>query len=182
VHVRDMLVPRIKHLAFGRALRSQGIPADQMPVIEPLAGELEVTYAFDLPDQFRMASPAALRQAGVEPRQVRAVASENLRRRLGPVQVYSRGGVDLVVTGEDLEACLLLVEPFWSETQARLGPEFAVCVPRRDRLLISHGLDAEALDATSVAAREFHAERNDAHALSLQLMVRRDGGWTVHGS
>jgi hypothetical protein len=57
---RSTLVPRIKHLNFTASLKAMNIPADQLPCTEPLVADLLVTYAFDLPGMFRMASAAAL--------------------------------------------------------------------------------------------------------------------------
>ena len=64
----DQLQPRIKHLNFLKALQAAGVPPAQQPSHMPLCGELIVTYAFDLPDSFMMATPNLVELAGVDPR------------------------------------------------------------------------------------------------------------------
>ena len=177
---RNALVPRIKHLAFERELRGRGIPAEHLPIFEPLIGELLVTYAFDLPEQFVMANPTNMARAGISLDEARALACANLRSRL-PELEYVRGpGVSLVVTGGDWEACLLLLNEVWQGTQARFNAGFVVCAPRRDRLLISDGVDAQTIASMRQAADRFFAERDDGHALSVQLMTRLGGQWRLH--
>ncbi|MEM7478655.1 MAG: hypothetical protein AAF483_27035 [Planctomycetota bacterium] len=56
----SVIVPRIKHLEFLDSLREMEIPEEQLPICEPLAGELLVTYAYDLPDMFAMVTPDSL--------------------------------------------------------------------------------------------------------------------------
>ena len=178
--LRSSLVPRIKHLAFEEALRERGIPAEQMPPTAPLVGELLVTYAFDLPEQFVMASASNLARAGISLDEVHALATRNLTARLPTIEYYEGPGVHLAVTGGDLEACLLLAEKVWDDAATRFKRGFVVCVPRRDRLLVSDGGDAEAIAAIRRAAEEFYTEQDDGHALSLQLMSRVGNGWRLH--
>ncbi len=181
------LVPRIKHLAFERALDEHGIPREQRPLTEPLVGELLLTYAFDLPEQFVMASRLALERAGIAVHEAREIACANLKARLPEVKYYGREGVYLAVTGGELEACLLLVDEVWADARERVQGgvqggaqgDLVVAVPRRDRLLIADGRDPSKLAALRRAAREFHDEHDDGHALSLQLMVRHGAGWRL---
>ncbi len=178
--VRRSLVPRIKHLAFERALHEHGIPPDQMPLTAPLAGELLVTYAFDLPEQFVMVNPANLARAGISTEEAHALAVGNLMSRLPPIEYYQGPGVHLAVTGGDLEACLLLADNVWDDAATRFKNGFVVCAPRRDRLLVSDGDSTEAIAAILRAAEEFFTEEEDGHALSLQLMRRSGSGWALH--
>src|SRR5262249_46797070 len=76
---RSTLVPRIKTLQFTAALKGMDIPADQLPYTEPLVADLLVTYAFDLPGMFRMASGAAIAELGIRPEEARSLAIANLK-------------------------------------------------------------------------------------------------------
>ncbi|MEM7478578.1 MAG: hypothetical protein AAF483_26645, partial [Planctomycetota bacterium] len=64
------IVPRIKHLEFVESLREMEIPREQMPISEPIAGELLVTYAYDLPDMFAMVTPASLDELSIDASEV----------------------------------------------------------------------------------------------------------------
>ncbi len=176
---RGALVPRIKHLAFERHLRGVGIPPEQLPLFEPLVGELLVTYAFDLPDQFVMANPTNLASAGIAPGEARALACANLSARAPKITIERHRGALLVVTGGDWEACLLLQDGLWSGAHARFEAGCFVCAPRRDRLLVSDGSGNDAAAALRVAAASHFAEQDDGHALSMQLMTRHGPTWRV---
>jgi hypothetical protein len=175
----EQLVPRIKHLAFEQALVRAGIPEAQRPVIEPLCGELVVTYAFDLPGEFVMASAAQIVQAGVPPSQWRDCAVANLRaamRRDGLSVSFHRPEPPVIEArcGGDLEACLLLVDGFWGHVQSEFGAPVVVAAPRRDVLYIVCAPDAAALDMLARRAGAALHATDGPHGLSEQLM-RRDG-------
>ena len=177
--VRDALVPRIKHLEFERYLRGVGMPPEQLPLFEPLVGELLVTYAFDMPDQFVMANPTNLASAGIAPGEARALACANLIARMPKITIVRQKGALLVVTGGDWEACLLLLDGLWSGAQARFKAGCVVCAPRRDRLLVSDGSGTDSVAALRSAAASYFAEQDDGHALSVQLMTRQGPAWRL---
>src|SRR5262245_59599454 len=105
---RSTVVPRIKHRQFLKTLREMDIPNDQMPFTERLVADLLVTYAFDLPSLFRMVSKEDLKELGIADDEVRDMALENLRRQLPKVGIVDEGPARRIVTGENLEACMLL--------------------------------------------------------------------------
>ena len=175
----DQLQPRIKHVHFLKALQAAGVPPDQQPAHRPLCGELIVTYAFDLPDSFMMATPALLAQAGVTPAELPQLASANLARAVPQPRFFAKDGCGLAVTGEDLEATLLLVDGVWSEMAPNVRGEIVAAVPRRDRILVCDSANPAALGALREQASAFFDEQEDPHRLSTQLMVRRAGGWLL---
>lgn len=174
------LLPRLKHRSFEVALNGQGIPPEHAPLVTPWVGELLVTYAFEVGDQYVMASRHHLVQAGIDPRDVPAHAITNLKQRLGTVHRYERAGVYLVLCGGELEACLMLVDEFWQDICRQLGVSTLLAsVPRRDRLLFTPDNRPEALTALREATAGFHAEQDDGHALSLQAMSLGPLGWRL---
>ncbi|ABM56052.1 hypothetical protein [Verminephrobacter eiseniae] len=179
---RKQLVPRIKHVNFRKALQERGLPEEHLPATTPLCGELLVSYAFDLPEQFVMVSPRQLKQAGIAVSEMPALALDNLARSMPEPQQSRLNGCIAINTGGDLEATLLLLDAFWEQMQASLGGEIVAVVPRRNRLLLCAGNDAQALEQLDRQARVFFAEEQDAHALSLQKMVRRNGRWQLFGA
>src|SRR5262249_6663898 len=84
---RKNIVPRLKTTEFTKALREMKIPADQMPYTEPFAADLLVTYAFDLPGLFQMASNEMIDELGVARDELRELAITNLRRQLKEVGI-----------------------------------------------------------------------------------------------
>lgn len=176
---REQLVPRIKHLNFIKTLQAYGIPVAQQPATTPLCGELLVTYAFDLPDQFVMATPEQLEQAGISVAEMPALALKNLAQGMPPPpRLRKQGCMDVRIDGQT-EATLLLLDDFWQQIQAGLGGDIVATAPRRDRLLVCDAGDAGALELLDKKSQAAFTEVQDEHALSLQKMLRRDGRWEL---
>lgn len=173
---RSTLVPRIKTDQFTAALRGMNIPTDQMPYTEPLAADLLVAYAFDLPGLFMMASGAAIAKLGIPPDDVRQVALENLKRQLPEIGVAEHGPVRRVVTGENLEACILLASKFWDEVAGETAGDVVAIVPSRDHLFFCGSESAEGVKALRLVAAEL-ANSAGNHGLSDRLLVWRAGRW-----
>lgn len=173
------LEPRIKHINFLKALQAAGVPPAQQPSHAPLCGELIVTYAFDLPDSFMMATPSLVEQAGVSAAELPALARANLERALPQPQFFAKDGCNIAVTGEGLEATLLLADGMWNEMAPSVRGEILASVPRRDRILMCDSADPTAVATLRAQAQEFFEEQDDAHRLSTQVMVRRGGKWAL---
>lgn len=177
---RGQLVPRIKHQAFSLALERAGVPAEQRPVTTPLCGELLITYAFDLPDSFIMATPDLLEEARIAPADMGQLAIANLQRDLPQVSFSKQRECGLAQVGGDLEAALLLVDSVWGGIEPKMKGELLAAVPRRDRLVLCDSANAEGMGALRGLIGEFFDEHNDQHRLSKQLMVRRSGRWVLY--
>ncbi|WP_265285301.1 DUF1444 domain-containing protein [Verminephrobacter aporrectodeae] len=179
---REKLIPRIKHVDFLKELKEYGVPERQHPASTPLCGELLVIYAFDLPEQFIMATPDQLAQAGIAVSEMPALALQNLARRMPPTtQHVDQHGCVAIRTGGELEATLLLSDSFWEPMQASLGDAIVAAVPRRDSLLLCDSRDARALGQLDSEAQRIFTGTQDAHALSVQKMLRRNGHWELFG-
>jgi len=178
----EQLQARIKHHDFLKALQAAGVPPGQQPAHSPLCGELIVTYAFDLPDSVMMATPQLLAQAGVPQAGLPQLARTNLARAMPQPQFFAKDGCGLAVTGKGMEAALLLVDTVWDEMAPRFRGEIVAVAPRRDRILVCDSANPAALAAVREQARAFFDEHQDQHRLSTQLMVRREGEWTLFDS
>ena len=173
------LRPRVKRIDYLHTLRAAGVPPDQIPDHAPLCGELLLTYAFDLPDSFIMATPPLLRSAGIARAAVPQLVRDNLQRTLPTVKFRTGDGYALATTGGDMEATLLILDGLWQAVQADIGGELLVAVPRRDRLLICDSAHPDAVAALRAQTLKFfHASRDQQH-LSTQVMVRRGQSWEL---
>ncbi len=121
-----MLVPRIKNLQFNTALRGMKIPEDQLPYTEPLVADLLVTYAFDLPSMFQMATRSGIADLGIPLEEARDVAVANLQQRLPRVHAEQQGPFQRIVTGENLEACTLLIRPYWDHVAKQVPAKLSL--------------------------------------------------------
>jgi hypothetical protein len=178
----EQLTLRIKHRHFIDTLRAHGVPAEQMPVTAPLCGDLLISYAFEQPEQFVMATPPLLAKAGVAPADCRPLALANFKGRFSAQLVRSsvHDGLIAVRTGGELEAVMLVFDGFW---QGRVRPEIrgelVVCVPRRDVLLIADAAVPGALAALRLESSRAFGAVADNHALSLQQMQWTPEGWRL---
>lgn len=173
---RSSVVPRIKTLKFTAALKGMGIPEDQLPFTEPLVADLLVTYAFDLPGMFQMASGAAIAELGIRPEETRSVAIENLRRQLPQIGCQELGEVNRIVTGENLEACTLLAGSYWEQVAANMPGEVVVAVPSRDVVLFCSSQSPEGIATLRELSLEV-LEQAGTHALTERLLVWRQKKW-----
>lgn len=176
----DQLLPRIKHKAFAHALALRGVPREQMPLMQILCGDLLIAYAFDLPDGLRMATAADIEAVGVTKDQLHGVTFRNVVRNVADPQYTNRDGVHLMQVGQQMEASMLVIDGLWDMLQPQLAGPLLVSVPRRDRLLICDGADAQAIAALRRQTAEYFDERDDEHRLSTQIMRRQGDDWVMY--
>jgi len=175
---RTEIVPRIKSTQMLTYLAERGYSRDQVPVTEPLVGDLVISYAFDLPQMFQMVTPYHLERLSIKPGELRAIAIANLKRQLPQIGMTEKPPVMRVVTGNDLEACVLLADSWWNDIAAKTPGEIVASVPNRDTLLYCSSQSAEGLRALREFTDEAYASET-THALSKHLFVWRKGHWAL---
>jgi uncharacterized protein YtpQ (UPF0354 family) len=173
------IVPRIKHTNFLLALKEVGAGPEDMPVTEPFAADLLVTYAFDLPGMFQMFTHRDMKELGMTILQVRATAVANLKKQITEIQMQSQGPIHMPVTGNDLEACLLLLDEIWEAFSSKVQGEIVAAVPTRDILFFTGSESPEGVQVVREAIVEAQ-KAETTHTLTQHLLVRRNGGgWEV---
>lgn len=174
---RDVIVPRLKHLNFLSVYDQMGAAAEDRPITEPFAADLLVTYAFDLPEMFQMVSVRDCGELGLSPGELREIALTNLRKQLPPVQVEGQPPIYMAKVGNDLEACLLLLDEVWVDISAQLPGEIVAAVPSRDMLLFTSNEWHDVVVELKALASESVQKFPDAHNLTQALLVRRGEKW-----
>jgi len=175
---RDTIVPRIKSTQMLAFLTENGYPRDQFPVTEPFVADLIISYAFDHPQMFDMVMPHHLERLGIKPEELREIAIANLKRQLPQIGMMEEPPIMRVVTGNDLEACVLLASSWWNDRSAETPGEIVASVPSRDVLLYCSSQSAEGMQALREFTDEVYAGET-THALSEHLFVWRDGHWSL---
>lgn len=175
---RAEIVPRIKTARMLEELTRMGYAPDQFPLTEPLVADLLISYAFDMPQMFQMVTPHHLERLGLKREGLREIAIANLKRQLPQIGKIEEPPVMRVVTGNDLEACILLADSWWSDRAAEMPGEIVASVPSRDVLLYCSSQSAEGMRALREYTDQVH-ESETTHALSKQLLVWRGGQWLV---
>lgn len=178
---RQDLLPRIKHRNFltavSRMLQDEPGPAS-IPVSMPLAGDLVVSYAFDMPDMFAIVTEREREQLGLSLEELHACAVENLLRRLPKMKVTQHGSVIVPEVGENLEACLLLVDGFWRNMQSQLPGRLIVAPVHRDVLLFGCDAWPEGTDEMKQARADIQT-KDPTHSLSEMFFTWDDGVWST---
>ena len=172
------IVPRIKNDQFEPAIRAHGVPDDQIPVIEPLVGDLFVTYAFDLDDAFMMVTRDHLADLGLRAEDLREIAVANFRAKSPNARVVKEGALHRVVVGDNLDACALLSSKLWTSVAGDFPNGLVAMVPNRDILLYCDAGDAGPRKALATNGAVAFAT-GGTHALSVQLMRWTGNGWSV---
>jgi uncharacterized protein YtpQ (UPF0354 family) len=176
----SLIVPRIKHTNFLVALRDIVKKEDDAPVTEPLVADLLVTYAFDLPQTFQMVCVRDAKRLGLSVEQMRAAAVENLKQQLGNIGREGEPPVMKMVVGNNLEACVILVDEIWQSLADKIPPEMIIGVPTRDVLLVSSTKSGpEGIQQLRDAVKAARTGDN-THWLTDQLLVRRADKWEVY--
>lgn len=181
------IVPRIKHTNFLAALRDIGTGPSDTPITEPLMADLVVAYAIDLGETFEMVCPHHCQTLGIAHSQLRSIAIDNLRKQVGdldyedlaegklPVPLWS------ITSGNDLEACLVLLDDFWASMASRIPGDMVVGVPARNALVVTSTQSPATVQLLRDVVAETH-RRATNHSLTLNLLVRRGRGWEIFNS
>jgi hypothetical protein len=117
--------------------------------------------------------------------QLRQVAVTNLRNQIGQVGVenLADGKLDTpllsLVTGNDLEACLLLLDEIWEPFTHQVVGEIVVAVPTRDLVYVTGTRSPLALQIVREAIDEAQSHEK-THSLTRHLLLRRGSRWEVY--
>ena len=179
---RSEIVPRIKSTQMLTFLAERGHPREQFPITEPLVADLIISYAFDLPQMFQMVTPHDLERLAIQSGELREIAIANLKRQLPQIGMMEEPPVMRVVTGNSLEACVLLASSWWNDRAAEMSGEIVASVPTRDVLLYCSSQSAEGMQALRVFTDAVYATETTPHALSEHLFVWREGHWSIFQS
>lgn len=178
---RDRLVPRIKSRKFLTALQELKIPEDQLPPVDPLVGDLVITYAYDLPETFIMASAESLAELGIERSDVKSIAVENLRRIMPKVEWHDHQLFFRIETGGSMEACSLLYDELWSQLREHYREDLVVAVPNRELVLWCLRGSKDGLQALRAIIPDAE-QAAGPHGLTRELITWTKAGWQEYSS
>lgn len=152
--------------------RSMGMRNAMPFIVEPLAGDLVLTYVEDSPDSMSYLSPAEAERRGLDAQALRCQALENLTRFLPELELQGGGGRYAVRLDRNYDASMVLLFEHWRDRiEIRGEPVFAIAA--RDELMICGSEDADSLASLQDVAGEI--AQSSAYNLSPRLYVHRDG-------
>ena len=93
------ILPRIKNLNFVESLKTiPGMNENSMPMMEHLVGDLILTYAFDLGDNFAIVNQFDLKKYHLKQEDLRLLAVANVHTTLEKFVILSTGDLHQIIT------------------------------------------------------------------------------------
>jgi uncharacterized protein YtpQ (UPF0354 family) len=155
------------------ALRSRGAKEVPEMVSEDFSPDLIILYAEDSPKNIRYLTTKDLAEAKIEQKDLRALACENLKKILPPIERVGTNGLYALTAGGDYEASLLLIDSIWDAKKLEVNGDFVVAIPSRGTLVVTGTGNPEAIASLREIAKKEAAE--GAYRLTPKLFVRREG-------
>lgn len=162
---------------------SQLVPKDGGPastfLYEPFVGPLVTLFVCERDGKAPWLTTDDLMLLDMSRDEVRARALQNLDARLKPLTFHPADALGAVSTNaqpDGYAAALVLVDSVWKEFEAQEGAALAVAIPGRSRIFVGPYQPGVVAGLRKVAADGMKAE---AHALIPDVLVRKDGHWSV---
>lgn len=172
---RKALLPVLKNKAFvAEFAASCRKSCGQNPqlLFMPLAGDIVVAAALDLPKITRFVTVGEGGQYGMSREDIFRTAFANLNRRIGKLELHEFGGpVRALGFESDYNASLLLAPRAW-ESIPNLPRKIAIAVPARDIVAFADADDPQALAALRGVAKM----PDNGFPVSRQLFLRTERG------
>ena len=120
-----------------------------------------------------------VRDMGVAPSELRGIAVDNLKSRVGQGGYQGEPPVLRIVLGDNFDACAMLYDDLWTMIGERIPPEIILGVPHRDVVLLTTTASTQdGLEQIRAMIDELYAQ-DEVHRLTRDLFVRRDNTWEV---
>jgi uncharacterized protein YtpQ (UPF0354 family) len=172
---QPLIVPRIKQTNFARAIDDiPGMNANSRPIIEPLVGDLLLTYAIDIGPSYMAVTPNVLRENNLQQSDLRVLGEANALHAMRSLKVRTDGTVHEITADENMVACTILFPELWQQIEQEIGAPIVAAFPHRDFVIYSSQDKIDALKQI-VNGVDF----NETHALSKLIFQRFNGGWRV---
>ncbi len=180
---RSRIVPVIKDRPWLAEIRQAMLHrgATKLPeaVYDDFTPDLVIAYAEDSPRNMRYLTPKNLEDTGIDRKELRALACENLKRLLPKIERHGANGLYMLTAGGNYEASLLLLDSIWSGGQMDVRGDIVVAIPTRDLLLVTGSQNPEGIKKVKEMANE--ASIKGPYRLTPKLFVYRNGQFGEFG-
>lgn len=156
-----------------KALANRG--AEKLPqnVYEGYNDELVIVYAEDSPRNVRYFGPDDLAEAKIDRKDLRSLATENLKKIIPKMERHGANGLFMIVAGGDYEASLLLFDNLWDEMKSQVKGDVVAAIPTRDLLVVTGSEDAQGIQSMKKIIED--ATAKGSYRLTKKMFVYRDG-------
>lgn len=184
------VVPRIKHENFLHEARQQlatlgmsegRVMEEGVPIHEPLAGDLILTYAIDFGPGFMFLDEGKIKEHSLDRKTLRSTALATIAPVLiEQLSIHALDGIKVLQAPENLAACSILFPRLWENIGRTLGQPVVAGFMHRDHVLFVDGSDATQLEALHRELATAPLE-DDNHNLSRLPFRFVDGQWRADG-
>ncbi len=170
------VIPVIRTRRFPPIVEAERDPAKGRVVFERFGADLVIIYAEDRPQDLRYFSTELFEETGIDRKQLRALAIENLRRIVGDIEYKDYGGTYVLIADGANEVSLLLLPEVWTKQNLKVDGDYVVALPTRDILVVTGSNDVRALRQVRRLAEE--GFQKGPYSVSPKLYRFRDGRLT----
>lgn len=163
---RESLVPIVKDAVF--VARSESL-AGRRFCKRALVADLWVLYAPHGSGAVYYLGDEDVALLGILPEDLPALAAENLRLRLPPVQRHGMVGAERLTCGGRFESSLLLFDDLWESLSEEISGDVVACVPAGDGVLLTGTAVPGGVERLRIAAGRILAETADPISSTLLL-------------
>jgi uncharacterized protein YtpQ (UPF0354 family) len=169
---RNAVIPLVKDQTYIDFLGE----GTSVPIVH-LAADLWIVYAVDRDTNITTLSEIEMVALELTHKDLRDLATENLRNILPPVECHGEGPWFLLTAGGDYVASLLLLDSVWDFAAKEVKGDPVAVAPTRDVVLFPSADSVEGLAAIRRRAEEL-ASTSD-HVVSSTLLRRIGDGWVA---
>jgi uncharacterized protein YtpQ (UPF0354 family) len=135
--------------------------------------DLVIVYAEDAPKSIRYLTPGQLADLGIERKDLRNLACENLKRLLPKVRQDQGDGFYQLSAGGDYDASLLLLDSVWGSIKKDVSGQIVIALPARNGLLVTGSENEKGLANVKQIVQKVYAR--DPYRITPKLFIRRAG-------
>ena len=179
----DRLLPTLRPAEYAATIAAGAdpdTPAGKLPFALPFGRTgLSLMIYEDLPASIRMCCGEDLAELELDADAAVARALANFRRDHSELRVEGGDDLFLLTAGPGLQPALLLVDPIWEQIAAQglVTGDPVVALPTRELLLLT---GTGHPDQVSRLREIAYAEASTgSHAITADLLTRRDGQWSI---
>jgi uncharacterized protein YtpQ (UPF0354 family) len=179
-HSPSNIVPIIKVLVddtdLGQAVRLENV---LLPISRPLVENLEVMYAFDLPNHFAFLNERDASELNLSHADLHDLAIYNLLGKLEEIDIQQMNNLPVysLEIGGNLDASLLLLQAVRDIVAQEISGDIVAAVPSRDVFLVTDSASTEGIASIKAIIEDVWGNAN--HLLSKQLWVWKNEQWCV---
>lgn len=182
---RSQVLPIVRTSDYlERAWRQQFPSSDRSTggfITRPLAGDLVLTYAIDLPSSLRLVTSADLSSLDLDAAGLDALARKNLADLLPrdiPHEPVGDSAVHIIDAGSEYTSSLLAMHSRWATLEHVVKrPPLLVMAPCRNLLLFTGSGDPTAVKEMLATAEKM--QEKESHPISMTLLAWSRDGWRV---